>query len=838
METLIDLLNDGQESHGDRPALSIRAGLREEVWSYRRLGTGAAAIASYLRHNIRIPAGGRIIVWGPNCPRLVAAYFGVMLARLVLVPIDPLSPIDFVRRVAAKTRAAAVVTGFGPVSIESVRVVSLDDLPFGGPAAPMEDLPEPDDVAEIVFTSGTTGTPKGVLLTHRNIVANVRSAGRLVPNRRYRLLSILPLSHMLEQTVGLYVPLLLGSEVHYTLSRHPRVLARALRSHRTTTIVLVPQVLEVMYQGIENEVAAQHRERSWQMAHRLAASLPMRARRVVFHNVLRHLGGKLDFVICGGARLAPDLMAKWERLGVRVIAGYGATECAPLIAGNSYHVRIPDVVGAPAPDVEVKISAQGEVLVRGPNVTPGYWEDDDATAAAFDDNGWYRTGDLGTLDREGHLRLTGRLRDLIVLPNGLNVHPEDVEEELAREPAVADCVVVAKPDKSGRATVHAVVIPASGQGSSESIIGEAVRAASQRLAPHQHVAGFTLWDRDDFPRTNLRKVKRHEVQAAVERAAPPTESGPAAGATVLDEIRGLLAEASGRSVADIMPDTDVDHELELDSLARVELAIAIERKLGIPVEEDELGAVGTVADLVEIVERSDSEPTPPRYPGWPRRPAWTAIRQGLQKVLLFPIHALVARPLTIEGRANLAAVTPPLLLVANHSSHLDTPSVVRALPSGIRRRIAVAAAADYFYSGRLRGAAMSLLLGAFPFSREGAVRPSLEHCGTLVDAGWSVLIYPEGTRSVTGSIGPFRTGIGLLARQLGVPVIPVGLVGTHAALPKGATIPHRRPITVRFGPALIPDPGVDRLEIVATLERAVSSLLGEDKASRVRSPPA
>jgi long-chain acyl-CoA synthetase len=827
METLVDLLEHGRDAYGEQPALSIRSGLREDVWSYRRLWEGAAAVASYLRHDLGLPAGERVVVWGPNSPLLVSAYLGVMLARLVLVPIDPLSPPDFVERVARKTRAAALITGFGRISVNGAPVLRLDELPVEMVGRPIDDRPAPDDMAEIVFTSGTTGTPKGVILTHRNIVANVRTASRLVPSRRYRLVSILPLSHMLEQTIGLYVPLLLGGSVHYTPSRHPRVLARAWRRHRVTTLVLVPQVLEVIYQNIENEVASQRRERAWRLAHRLAGSLPMGMRRILFRRVLRELGGKLDFVICGGARLAPDLMMAWERMGVRVIVGYGATECAPLITGNSYTMRIPDSVGLPAPGVAVRLSPEGEVLVRGPNVTPGYWKDPDATAAAFDDTGCYRTGDLGTIDDEGRLHLTGRLRDLIVLPSGLNVHPEDVEGELLQEAAIADCVVVSKPDPAGRPTVHAVVIPSDR--SEPPQIAKAVRRASQRLAPHQHVAGYSMWDQADFPRTNLRKVKRHEVEAAITLSARPDTAAltPSSGDQRLDEIRALLTDLAGVAGSDITPETTLDHELDLDSLARVELAIAIERSFGTPLEDDELAAISTVGELLEVVAGTGAEPVPTRFPAWPRWQGWVAIRALLQRAFLFPVHTLIARPFRVEGQARLEGVTPPLLLIANHASHADTPSVLRALPPRVRRRTAVAAAADYFYAGRGRGAAMSLLLGTFPFSREGAVRASLEHCGTLADAGWSVLIYPEGTRSLTGSVGPFRSGIGLLAEQLGVPVVPVGILGTYGVLPKGSTRPRRHAVTVRFGAPLTPEPGADRSDLVKTLEHSVHEQLTE-----------
>src|SRR5919108_1787045 len=308
MNTLVDLLEQAAGRYGDRAALSFAAGLRADVWSYRRLWRAANAIAASLREDQGLVRGDRVLVWAPNSPHLVAAYFGCMLAGVVLVPLDPHSTPDFVARVAAKTQARAVISSFATAdaaaAVPDLRVLRQEALPLDGPEPgprPLE-RPRADDVVEVVFTSGTTGNPKGVVLTHRNVTANVAAAGGLIPRRAgYRLLSVLPLSHMLEQTAGLYLPLACGATIHYLPGRQPSLIARTLRRRRITTMVVVPLVLEVLLRGVEQEVRLRGRWRLWQRLQALAARLPLAARRLLFRGVHRHLGGALECLICGGA---------------------------------------------------------------------------------------------------------------------------------------------------------------------------------------------------------------------------------------------------------------------------------------------------------------------------------------------------------------------------------------------------------------------------------------------------------------------------------------------------------------------------------------------------------
>jgi len=488
--------------------------------------------------------------------------------------------------------------------------------------------------------------------------------------------------------------------------------------------------------------------------------------------------------------------------------------------------------------VEVRLSGEDEILVKGANVTSGYWQDQRATAAAFTEDGWYRTGDLAEMDDKGWLYLKGRLKDLIVLPSGLNVYPEDVEQVLSCEEGVLDCVVLGMPDAAGNMRVHAVVRPADAGADRQAAhqrVEVAVRNANAQLAPHQRIGGFSSWEGDDFPRTNLLKVKRHEVQAALAGAAPAqpiTSPPPTAEEGRLVRLRRILAEVSVVSANAIMEESDLSLDLGLDSLSRVELALLLEEELGIAVDDEKLTEVSSVAQLIELLDQGEAATQPMSFPTWALRLPARLARALLQKMFVFPLHSLVCRPMRVEGCQHLQGLRLPALFIANHSSHVDTPSVLRALPAHVRRHLAVAAAADYFYRGRLLGFAMSLLLNTFPFSREGAVRASLEYCGELVDRGWSVLIYPEGTRSPTGELLPFKSGIGLLATELRLPVVPIAVQGGHRILPKGSSLPRPGQLKVRIGAPLALAQDADYVSTASLLESAVASLKSPEEQSQ------
>jgi long-chain acyl-CoA synthetase len=524
MRTLIDLPRWAATQYGGQPALSHDPGTGPQTWTYSEFWEQIGRVAAHLQAQ-GIGPGDRVVIWAPNSAWWVAAYFAVMRLRAILVPLDTRSAPDFIARAVGQTtpKLALLAESTRPgwtFPIPVVRLDKFDRLPPGHVDGPE---PEPDDTAQLIFTSGTTGDPKGVILTHGNILANAQGVNTFVPDKpHYTIISVLPLSHMLEQTMGLLVPIQRGALIYYVGTLQPATLLKAMQEQAPDTMLLVPQVLHLFMNQIEREAAKQGRQATWERMQRLAPYLPRPVRRLLFRSVLARLGGRLDFLMSGGAPLPAELIRKWEALGVPVLQGYGTTEASPAITVVGMQDRDPRWVGTAVPGVQIRIADDGEILVRGPNVTPGYWQNPAATEAAFAD-GWYKTGDLGQLDEHGHLILHGRKKDMIVLPSGQNVYPEDIETVLCSLPGVLDAAVVGLPTATGQ-EVHAVLLCDTPERDPAPII----YAANARLAPHQRIRSWTVWPEDDLPRTHTLKVKKHEVlKALAARKAAPDLVGAA-----------------------------------------------------------------------------------------------------------------------------------------------------------------------------------------------------------------------------------------------------------------------------------------------------------------------
>ena len=503
MQTLNDLLETAARRFGDSIALSIKPGIRVRRWQYRELWEAAGRVAAFLSDQ-GIEKGDRVVIWAPNRPEWVVALFGCLRLGAIATPFDIRSAPEFVAAVLRQTDPKfAFVSQFTPENAEidalpHLRIEDLEELlQDDGLETPPVDVAA-DDIAEIMFTSGTTGAPKGVILTHGNIVANVVAACRVVtPLPHWRLLSLLPLSHMLEQTVGLFAVLNGGGQVVYPVSRQPSILVRTMQENGITGIVLVPQALELFMNAIEREADRTGKKAQFARIMGIAPRLPVWLRKKLFGKVHRRFGGKLKFVMCGGARLDPSLAEKWEALGIIVLQGYGTTEAAPIVACNSFQHKKPDSLGKALPGQEVRIAEDGEIHTRGPNVTPGYWNAPEITESSFHGD-WYKTGDLGYVDDDGFLYFKGRKKDLIVLANGQNVYPEDIEPLLQSHPAVADAVVVGMPSASGGEDVYAVLIPSNGDSSEDTDPGAVVAAVNPPIGRppadtgFQHMAGRGL----------------------------------------------------------------------------------------------------------------------------------------------------------------------------------------------------------------------------------------------------------------------------------------------------------------------------------------------------------
>lgn len=770
-----------------------------------------------------VSRGSKVLVWADNSPYWAITMFALLRIGAVVVPVDVRSDSEFVARVMARVNPAITIVSHRigrnwkyetPVhEIESI----LDAEPTRDLAGPP---PGGDDLAEIVFTSGTTGSPKGVMLSQRNIASNVASVTEIIPSGPDdRVVSFLPLSHMLEQTAGLFLPLSTGASIYYPQSRQSRHLLGAMTAQRPTMLLLVPQALDIFLTEIERKAKASIAGKAWGPMFAIASSLPFKARRGIFRSIHKRFGGSIRFIVSGGARLDPDLHRKWETLGFPIVEGYGATEAAPVIACAPIKHRKGGSVGPPLPGVEVRIADDGEILVRGENVSSGYFENPDATNAAFVD-GWYRTGDLGSIDDRGYVGILGRKKDLIVLPDGQNVYPEDVEQVLARTEGVKECAVVGH-SNNGRQEVWAVVVPGDAGTFSSA---DAMRSANLQLAPHQRIRGMAVWPSESLPKTLSLKVKKTEVVEWLAERSTDQESsdGPAeASQTEHDVLKALIAEAADVDVSTLNDSSSLELDIGIDSLGIVAMLSGIESELGVYIDESTIDSSTTIGRLRSAIEEA-GQASRPTFPTWPQSAGARIARRALS----VPVRVVqkVVTPLDVFGAEVFEEVERPFLLAANHSSHLDALTVLKALPPGIRRRTVVAAAADYFFEKRLRAATVGLFLNAFPFSRTTAIRPTLEHCGDLMDDGWSILLFPEGTRSITGQLQPFKSGIGLLGVELMAPVVPVKISGTFEALPKGRTIPRRTAVSVTFGQPLRFTRGCDYEVATQEIEQAVASL--------------
>jgi long-chain acyl-CoA synthetase len=525
MQTLGDFMQSLAERFGPRPALLHKPGKTTEVWSYTDLKARANRVALWLREH-GVQKGDRVILWAPNSPLWVASYLGAMRIGAVVVPLDTRSGSDFAQRVIGQTEPRLALLSKATrdawrSDTPTFMIEELDSLPDTGGDI-IDESVRPEDIATLMFTSGTTGDPKGVILTHGNILANVESVDLVVPNiKEFKVVSLLPLSHSFEQTVGLLLALKRGTSVYYVSSLMPATIFDALKEHGATAMLLVPGALQLFMSSIEREAAKQGKEQQWRRLQQIAKYMPQTVRRMLFRPVHERLGGKLEFLVSGGAPIAPELIEKWELLGIPVLQGYGATEAGPVIAATNLRNRNPVTVGNPIPGMQVKIAPDGEVLIKGPSVTSGYWRNPRASEEAFED-GWYKTGDLGYLDKRGHLVLHGRKKDLIVLANGQNVYPEDVERALKAVPGVTEAVVVGMPNGQGT-EVHAVLICDKGVTDHDAII----RQANAHLAPHQYIKDFTIWPEQNFPITHTLKVKKHEVLAKILKMKEEKQ-GPAA----------------------------------------------------------------------------------------------------------------------------------------------------------------------------------------------------------------------------------------------------------------------------------------------------------------------
>jgi long-chain acyl-CoA synthetase len=600
---------------------------------------------------------------------------------------------------------------------------------------------------------------------------------------------------------------------------NPAEIVRQVRHRRISVLVSVPKILDVLREHVVRQ-APEAADPPPQPGHFFK-------RWWRFRRVHRAFGWKFWSFVVGAAPLDPELEQYWGRLGFLVVQGYGLTETAPIVSLNHPFHTSRGSVGKAIAGVEIRIAPDGEILVRGENVTSGYYGAAQATTEAFED-GWFHTGDIGEMDAEGRLFIRGRKKEMIVTPEGLNVFPEDVERVLETVFGVREAAVVGV-SHGGEERVHAVVVLEPGADARA-----AVRDANARLLDHQKIRGASVWPGDALPRTEgTRKLRRRDIADWVATGAPPAQRSVEDG----DSIGAIISRyTAGRSVA---PDTTLD-ELGLSSLERVELMVALEDRFQTPIDESLFSQARSVGDLETLVRRpaADAAPAEPvSFPSWNRRAPVSIVRRASLATWILPLARVFAR-VTVDGREHLRDLKGPVVFAANHQSHIDTPVILSAMPGPLRARVAVAMAKEFFkahffpeshtrrawFTNSLNYYLAAFFFNAFPLpQREAGARQTLRYIGELLGDGFSVLIFPEGRRTEAGEIHPFRPGIGMIGSRLAVPVVPVRIEGADRVLHMRARMATPGRVRVAFG-APISLHGEDYEALARRVEDAVRAL--------------
>jgi len=832
--TLISLLRDAADRYQDRPALLIKPGFRTRIWSYRDLADLAPRVARVLTDQ-GLERGDRVLIWGVNRPEWSIGFFGALFAGIVLVPLDVRSAPDFVAKIAQRTRAKLVLASAqtAPQAADlNLPVVLIESLPDRARNVAPLPTPEiaPTDLVEVVFTSGTTGEPKGAMLTHANLVANATALRTVFPFKPdERLLSILPLSHMFEQTCGLITPFMAGASIVYPVSRQPAVLMRTFRDYRVTMLLVVPAGLKLLDSAIGRKVDASGKRASFDRLHRIARNVPRWLKRILFRPVISQFGGRFRTLAIGAAALEEDLAERWTDMGFDVLQGYGATELSPAVSFTRPSRNKIGTVGEAVPGVEIRIAEDGEILVRGASVFAGYWEDPAATAAAIDAGGFYHTGDIGQVDADGFLTLRGRKKDMLAMPDGTKVYPEDIEAVLAHDPRLRDATVVGYTPPRGDLRVQAVLLL-----DDPSQADAIVRDANAQLGAHQQIRGVTIWPDEDLPRTHTLKVKKRlvldrlaELEAG-DDPAPVLRSGAGQVPAAAGSVVALIASVANLPVAAVLPESSLSSDLNMDSLARVELLGVIEEELGAFVDDADLDPDTTVAQLTALVEAARDAKRDTGIYGWPLSPIARAAGVALQTLFMVPAFFVMYR-MRVTGLERLHGLRGPALFTPNHHLHNDVALILTRFPIALRWRLSTAAAADDIFGNRLRGIGASILGNAFPLAREGAIRRSLELLGARLDRGFSILIFPEGKLTVGGPLQPFKSGTGLVAVEGATPVVPMRLKVTRysrldSEAPAGQPRSWRGEVELVFGDPIHFAWDADHTLATQQLEAAVAAL--------------
>lgn len=882
MPTFYDRFVECAQLWPNNVALELQRRDHLESCTYGELHHMAESVGRWIGEK-RFARGSRLAILADNHPRWVAAYLGTIASGCTVVPLDTALHADQVTKLLKDSGASAIfcdakhVPLLKPAATELKLGVILTDpdrltghspqenwlatLPAifeAGPGGFKPAASKDDDLASLLYTSGTTADPKGVMLTHANILGEVEAVFNWVDlGPGDALLGILPLFHVLAQMANLLMPLVKGSRVVYLETLNTTELLRALTERNITAFAVVPQFFYLIHERVTQEIAKRGALTQKAFAvmivlNRALRKIGINAGPLLFRKVHNTLGPKMRYLVTGGSRFDPEIARGFHDLGIDVLQAYGLTETTAAIYANSPHDNEIGSVGKAMKGVEGKIidpqpqeegPAVGELAVRGPVVMKGYWNRPDATEAVMRD-GWFLTGDLGYFDAKGHLFLTGRKKEVIVLSNGKNVYPEEIEAHYLKSPHIKEIAVIGLEGKPGEGgdRLHGVIVPNFDELRRRKIVNakEAIRfdieGLSHEMASTKRVASYEIWQ-EDLPRTTTRKIKRYEVEKRVRAnqsrktsgdsdlpAEKPLSAEETAWLDRADVQRGLkiIGEASRSAPDPMRPSLNLELDLGLDSMQRVELLSRLEEELGGDLEESQLVEIYTVRDLIDAVLQSASTGAKPAtrtaFAGWksilaedPDDPEvlrlanpsrindnfWYVVSRFIQ------MFALDRFDLKVRGLEKLPK-SGPYIISSNHQSYLDPLILAGVLPRDVFMRTFAVGTSEIFGKGWKRHLARSIKVVVV--DPDANLIPAMRAGAFGLRQGMVLVLYPEGERSIDGTPKIFKKGAAILSIQLQVPIIPVAIEGFYEAWPRNQPFHRFAPLEMVFGDPIAPPP--------------------------------
>ncbi|MFA5355883.1 MAG: AMP-binding protein [Candidatus Omnitrophota bacterium] len=818
----------------DKTALQAK---REGKWlrfSYKQLEENTFKIAGFLVTE-GLKKGDKAALIMENRPEWAVIYLGIVHAGCACVPLDVQLSKAEIKNLIADSGAKVVFCSreiFADKIKDNIneslsRAVIFEDMDTGSMTYDKILMPEvmPEDIASLIYTSGTTAKPKGVLLSHANICANYMSIAKLnIAASSDNALSVLPLHHTYAFMVTFIVPLFLGATVTYSPGLKSEEMARVMREGRVTILVGVPQLFSILHGLISERIKKIP-----------SFLLPFILPHIRAKARLR-LGGDLRLFVSGGARLAPCIGRELSRFtGIKIIEGYGLTETSPVVTLNPLNKVKFGSCGRPIPGVEVKIigpdnTGTGEVLIKGPNLMRGYFKHEDWTRSVIKD-GWFYSGDLGYMDKENYLFLVGRKKEVIVLSSGKNIYPEELEQYYAGSPYIKEiCVIQRREERPGGPVeaLHAVVVPdleyfrQKNESNIRSRIRWEMENCSRDMPSYKRVMGFTI-TKEELPRTALRKIKRYAVKEKYLYSAAQDEMrGAPSAEDDNDIVRKDIAEKvinyiSGQLKRPVYPRSHLEIDLGIDSLTKVELGLGLEGVLNIKIPEEVLYGASTVKELILGVSALFGDKRTQDSPAGGTGVEWGKILLSAEEDLIKGIKIKPSLPdrlaawalkiiflsvfrvfwfLRIKGADNLPA-HGPYLICPNHSSYLDGFIVFSSLPARDAAEVFFLGYSDILEHPLIKPTTKAARL--IPVDPDTNLVRALKAVSFVLAKKKIACIFPEGRRSVDENTAEFKKGVGILIKELNIPVIPAYIKGSYRSWPRGKKLPRLCPLKIVFG---------------------------------------